>query len=126
MKLSSYYYIISQIILAKLRTRNSKSRASFENTDKFLLHVFSKTFHVFREQLRFSLFRFSVQIENPSTHPMQIAWMGIYLTCMLIEVFILCWFGDKLIWKVNTVAVDKFPFRCVESELCLTATKTYF
>ncbi|XP_026741300.1 odorant receptor 46a-like [Trichoplusia ni] len=40
-----------------------------------------------------------LSIENPASHPMQIAWMGIYLTCMLIEVFILCWFGDELIWK---------------------------
>lgn len=31
---------------------------------------------------------------------MQMMWMAIYLTCMLIEVFILCWFGDELIWKV--------------------------
>ncbi|KAL0821071.1 hypothetical protein ABMA28_005703 [Loxostege sticticalis] len=40
-----------------------------------------------------------LSIENPSRHPMQILWMAIYLTCMLIEVFILCWFGDELIWK---------------------------
>nr|WPO56468.1 odorant receptor [Leucinodes orbonalis] len=40
-----------------------------------------------------------LSIENPSSHPMQIMWMAIYLTCMLIEVFILCWFGDELIWK---------------------------
>nr|UVB79117.1 odorant receptor 19 [Heortia vitessoides] len=40
-----------------------------------------------------------LSIENPSGHPMQIMWMAIYLTCMLIEVFILCWFGDELIWK---------------------------
>ncbi|XP_031762984.2 odorant receptor 46a [Galleria mellonella] len=40
-----------------------------------------------------------LSIENPSSHPMQIMWMAIYLTCMLFEVFILCWFGDELIWK---------------------------
>nr|QLI62091.1 odorant receptor 48 [Streltzoviella insularis] len=40
-----------------------------------------------------------LSIENPSSHPTQIVWMAIYLTCMLIEVFILCWFGDVLIWK---------------------------
>ncbi|KOB77826.1 Odorant receptor 44 [Operophtera brumata] len=46
-------------------------------------------------------FMLSVMIENPTSHPMQIVWMAIYLTCMLIEVFILCWFGDELIWKVG-------------------------
>lgn len=46
--------------------------------------------------LCFSLY----QIEEPTSHPMQMMWMAIYLTCMLIEVFILCWFGDELIWKV--------------------------
>ncbi|XP_052742622.1 odorant receptor 46a-like [Bicyclus anynana] len=40
-----------------------------------------------------------LSIENPSSHPMQIVWMAIYLTCMLIEVFILCWFGNELILK---------------------------
>ncbi|XP_063383326.1 odorant receptor 46a-like [Cydia fagiglandana] len=40
-----------------------------------------------------------LSIEEPSSHPIQIAWMAIYLTCMLIEVFIICWFGDELIWK---------------------------
>nr|AQQ73520.1 olfactory receptor 44 [Heliconius melpomene rosina] len=40
-----------------------------------------------------------LSIENPRSHPMQIAWMAIYLTCMLIEVFILCWFGNELILK---------------------------
>ncbi|XP_059055539.1 odorant receptor 46a-like [Achroia grisella] len=40
-----------------------------------------------------------LSIENPSSHPMQIMWMAIYLTCMLFEVFIYCWFGDELIWK---------------------------
>ncbi|XP_047995965.1 odorant receptor 46a-like [Leguminivora glycinivorella] len=40
-----------------------------------------------------------LSIEEPSKHPIQIAWMAIYLTCMLIEVFIICWFGDELIWK---------------------------
>ncbi|KAI8434233.1 hypothetical protein MSG28_012338, partial [Choristoneura fumiferana] len=39
-------------------------------------------------------------IEKPMSHPIQIAWMAIYLTCMLIEVFIICWFGDELIWKL--------------------------
>ncbi|CAG9098948.1 unnamed protein product [Plutella xylostella] len=41
-----------------------------------------------------------LSIENPASHPMQIMWMVIYLSCMLIEVFILCWFGDHLIGKV--------------------------
>uniref|UniRef100_A0A2A4JRD2 Odorant receptor n=1 Tax=Heliothis virescens TaxID=7102 RepID=A0A2A4JRD2_HELVI len=49
-----------------------------------------------------------LSIENPSSHPMQIAWMGIYLTCMLIEVFILCWFGDELIWKSMDLARAAF------------------
>ncbi|KAF9422446.1 hypothetical protein HW555_001844 [Spodoptera exigua] len=49
-----------------------------------------------------------LSIENPSSHPMQIAWMGIYLTCMLIEVFILCWFGDELIWKSMDLAKAAF------------------
>ncbi|XP_053611298.1 odorant receptor 46a isoform X2 [Plodia interpunctella] len=40
-----------------------------------------------------------LSIHEPAKHPMQIMWMAIYLTCMLIEVFILCWFGDVLIWK---------------------------
>ncbi|XP_026325985.1 odorant receptor 2a-like [Hyposmocoma kahamanoa] len=40
-----------------------------------------------------------LSIEEPTSHPMQMMWMAIYLTCMLIEVFILCWFGDDLIWK---------------------------
>ncbi|XP_041980585.1 odorant receptor 46a-like [Aricia agestis] len=40
-----------------------------------------------------------LSIENPASHPMQIVWMAIYLTCMLIEVFILCWFGNELILK---------------------------
>ncbi|KAI8434241.1 hypothetical protein MSG28_012338 [Choristoneura fumiferana] len=40
-----------------------------------------------------------LSIEKPMSHPIQIAWMAIYLTCMLIEVFIICWFGDELIWK---------------------------
>ncbi|XP_049872165.1 odorant receptor 46a-like [Pectinophora gossypiella] len=40
-----------------------------------------------------------LSIEEPMSHPMQMMWMAIYLTCMLIEVFILCWFGDELIWK---------------------------
>ncbi|XP_034833179.1 odorant receptor 46a-like [Maniola hyperantus] len=40
-----------------------------------------------------------LSIENPSSHPMQIIWMAIYLTCMLIEVFIVCWFGNELILK---------------------------
>ncbi|XP_072938132.1 odorant receptor 10-like [Epargyreus clarus] len=40
-----------------------------------------------------------LSIENPISHPMQIIWMAIYLTCMLIEVFILCWFGNELILK---------------------------
>ncbi|RVE54306.1 hypothetical protein evm_001133 [Chilo suppressalis] len=40
-----------------------------------------------------------LSIKNPASHAMQIIWMAIYLTCMLIEVFIICWFGDELIWK---------------------------
>ncbi|KAI5651395.1 7tm odorant receptor domain-containing protein [Phthorimaea operculella] len=40
-----------------------------------------------------------LSIEEPMSHPMQIVWMMIYLTCMLTEFFILCWFGDELIWK---------------------------
>nr|CUQ99409.1 Olfactory receptor 27 [Manduca sexta] len=40
-----------------------------------------------------------LSIENPSEYPMQMVWMAIYLTCMLVEVFILCWFGNELIWK---------------------------
>ncbi|CAH2087091.1 unnamed protein product [Euphydryas editha] len=40
-----------------------------------------------------------LSIENPLNHLMQIVWMAIYLTCMLIEVFILCWFGNELILK---------------------------
>ncbi|KAJ2949692.1 hypothetical protein O0L34_g15623 [Tuta absoluta] len=42
-----------------------------------------------------------LSIEEPMSHPMQIVWMMIYLTCMLTEFFILCWFGDELIWKSN-------------------------
>ncbi|XP_045501109.1 odorant receptor 2a-like [Colias croceus] len=40
-----------------------------------------------------------LSIENPRSHPIQIIWMAIYLTCMLIEIFILCWFGNELILK---------------------------
>ncbi|XP_047506226.1 odorant receptor 46a-like [Pieris napi] len=40
-----------------------------------------------------------LSIENPRCHPIQIVWMAIYLACMLIEVFILCWFGNELILK---------------------------
>ncbi|CAG4965516.1 unnamed protein product [Parnassius apollo] len=40
-----------------------------------------------------------LSIENPSSHCMQIMWMAVYLTCMLTEVFILCWFGNQLIIK---------------------------
>ncbi|XP_046966711.1 odorant receptor 46a-like [Vanessa cardui] len=40
-----------------------------------------------------------LSIEDPRSHLMQIVWMAIYLTCMLIEVFILCWFGNELIVK---------------------------
>ncbi|KAM3965527.1 olfactory receptor 44 [Aphomia sociella] len=49
-----------------------------------------------------------LSIENPSSHPMQIMWMAIYLTCMLFEVFILCWFGDELIWKSNDLQKAAF------------------
>ncbi|KPJ13513.1 Odorant receptor Or2 [Papilio machaon] len=38
-------------------------------------------------------------IENYLDHCMQIMWMAVYLTCMLTEVFILCWFGNELILK---------------------------
>ncbi|XP_050667293.1 odorant receptor 46a-like [Leptidea sinapis] len=40
-----------------------------------------------------------LSIESPRSHPIQIIWMAIYLTCMLIEIFILCWFGNELILK---------------------------
>nr|WCC57413.1 odorant receptor 13 [Papilio glaucus] len=40
-----------------------------------------------------------LSIENHLDHYLQIMWMAIYLTCMLTEVFILCWFGNELILK---------------------------
>nr|WCC57347.1 odorant receptor 13 [Papilio dardanus] len=40
-----------------------------------------------------------LSIENYLDHCMQIMWMAVYLTCMLTEVFILCWFGNELILK---------------------------
>ncbi|XP_032514777.1 odorant receptor 46a-like [Danaus plexippus] len=40
-----------------------------------------------------------LSIENPREHPMQMAWTAVYLSCMLQEVFILCWFGNELILK---------------------------
>ncbi|KAJ8718452.1 hypothetical protein PYW08_002689 [Mythimna loreyi] len=57
-----------------------------------------------------------LSIENPSSHPMQIAWMGIYLTCMLIEVFILCWFGDELIWKSRDLTKAAFEGPWMQSD----------
>nr|AXY83400.1 putative odorant receptor 20 [Conopomorpha sinensis] len=49
-----------------------------------------------------------LSIENPAGHPMQIMWMAIYLTCMLIEVFILCWFGNELVWKSHELRQAAF------------------
>uniref|UniRef100_A0A0K8TU60 Odorant receptor n=1 Tax=Epiphyas postvittana TaxID=65032 RepID=A0A0K8TU60_EPIPO len=49
-----------------------------------------------------------LSIEEPMSHPIQIAWMAIYLTCMLIEVFIICWFGDELIWKSKELSQAAF------------------
>ncbi|XP_073959862.1 odorant receptor 2a-like [Choristoneura fumiferana] len=49
-----------------------------------------------------------LSIEKPMSHPIQIAWMAIYLTCMLIEVFIICWFGDELIWKSKELSQAAF------------------
>nr|QZH55104.1 odorant receptor 8 [Achelura yunnanensis] len=49
-----------------------------------------------------------LSIEDPRSHPMQIVWMAIYLWCMLTEVFILCWFGDELIWKSQSVRQAAF------------------
>nr|QMS80346.1 odorant receptor [Histia rhodope] len=49
-----------------------------------------------------------LSIEDPRSHLMQIVWMAIYLWCMLVEVFILCWFGDELIWKSQSVRQAAF------------------
>ncbi|KAG7300054.1 hypothetical protein JYU34_015587 [Plutella xylostella] len=83
-----------------------------------------------------------LSIENPASHPMQIMWMVIYLSCMLIEVFILCWFGDDLIWKSSSLRQAAFdgpwrrcgrrPARCVlllmtrcQRPLAVTAGKIF-
>ncbi|CAK1581096.1 unnamed protein product [Parnassius mnemosyne] len=51
-----------------------------------------------------------LSIENPSSHCMQIMWMAVYLTCMLTEVFILCWFGNELILK--SLELQNVAFAC--------------
>ncbi|XP_012548737.1 olfactory receptor 44 isoform X1 [Bombyx mori] len=62
-----------------------------------------------------------LSIENPTSHPMQMVWMAIYLTCMLIEVFILCWFGNELIWKSNDLRQAAFdgPWRNLNRKTCM-------
>nr|AII01085.1 odorant receptor [Dendrolimus kikuchii] len=62
-----------------------------------------------------------LSIENPTSHPMQMVWMAIYLTCMLIEVFILCWFGDELIWKSMSLRQAAFdsPWLKTDPKTCM-------